>query len=615
VGFASAHDGPHWEDEPIKEWHFWPDYTLPGAAKNYPGPRPEPIKPNAPKWDEPEPSFYLGGSLPTEQYDFLLEGAEMPRGSFSIELWVTDHVNRPVGVMASIVDRSNKDARRLSFGYNSGMAFWNAPESDGLALSVEGLARSDRHAKNSPHPAFMRRWHHLMGTWDDGVVKLYHNGVLLKKAAGSEDTLFDPTTAQFSIATYLENEPYMDIGNLLHWAAVYDFAMDEAGVAEKFRQRAVLIEEARVFEDLFHYTAGPYLNAGTENSINLLWETDRPRSALVEWGESLPYDQSKRIEKADRLQVLTLSGLKPDTPYFYRVTSIAGDERIDSGPLTFRTMPEAGAPITFSVIGDTEARPHVNDQVAKQIWGERPHFNVIVGDLTDGGRNNNRFEWTHEYFLGVNQVASRIPFIAAPGNGESDLVWYQHYHNLPNGEYYYSYRVGDIEFFMLDSNMGHHDQNRPGFRAKQKAWLEQALKKSTAKWKFAGHHHPVYSSDENDYGDTYKEKSANGDVRVRDDFLELYEKYGVDMVFFGHLHSYERTWPIKNGRVDRNGVVYVQTGGAGGNLEAASPTRNWFTKRVYSGHHYVLVHVEGDTLELVSVDTEGRERDRYELVR
>jgi hypothetical protein len=164
VGFASAHDGPHWEDEPIKEWHFWPDYTLPGAAKNYPGPRPEPIKPNAPKWDEPEPSFYLGGSLPTEQYDFLLEGAEMPRGSFSIELWVTDHVNRPVGVMASIVDRSNKDARRLSFGYNSGMAFWNAPESDGLALSVEGLARSDRHAKNSPHPAFMRRWHHLMGT-------------------------------------------------------------------------------------------------------------------------------------------------------------------------------------------------------------------------------------------------------------------------------------------------------------------------------------------------------------------------------------------------------------------------------------------------------------------
>ena len=87
------------------------------------------------------------------------------------------------------------------------------------------------------------------------------------------------------------------------------------------------------------------------------------------------------------------------------------------------------------------------------------------------------------------------------------------------------------------------------------------------------------------------------------------------MVFFGHLHSYERTWPIKNGRVNRNGVVYVQTGGAGGNTEEASPTRNWFTGRVYSGYHYVLVHVEGDKLELVAVDTEGHQRDHFELVR
>ena len=75
------------------------------------------------------------------------------------------------------------------------------------------------------------------------------------------------------------------------------------------------------------------------------------------------------------------------------------------------------------------------------------------------------------------------------------------------------------------------------------------------------HHHPPYSSDENDYGDTWTGTSTRGHLRLRD-LAGLYERHGVPLVISGHIHTYERTWPIYEGRVDTDGgVTYVITGG------------------------------------------------------
>jgi 2',3'-cyclic-nucleotide 2'-phosphodiesterase (5'-nucleotidase family) len=109
-----------------------------------------------------------------------------------------------------------------------------------------------------------------------------------------------------------------------------------------------------------------------------------------------------------------------------------------------------------------------------------------------------------------------------------------------------------------------------------------------------------------------KEQSENGDMEVRNDFVDVYEKHNVDVVFFGHLHSYERTHGIKNESVNnQEGVVYVQTGGGGGNHEKASPTRNWFTRKVFSDYHYTLVNIEDNMLTITVIDAEGRMRDQF----
>src|SRR3546814_19252512 len=79
--------------------------------------------------------------------------------------------------------------------------------------------------------------------------------------------------------------------------------------------------------------------------------------------------------------------------------------------------------------------------------------------------------------------------------------------------------------------------------------------------------HAPWSSDEDDYGDTWKENSTWGDTTLRK-VIPLFEKYDVDMVFYGHLHCYERSKPLLGDKIDRdNGIVYVMCGGAGGNLE------------------------------------------------
>jgi hypothetical protein len=77
------------------------------------------------------------------------------------------------------------------------------------------------------------------------------------------------------------------------------------------------------------------------------------------------------------------------------------------------------------------------------------------------------------------------------------------------------------------------------------------------------YHHPSYSSDEDDYGDMWKGPSTHGDVRVRQ-LTPLYDRHGVDVVWNGHIHSYERTSPLRTNRaVETNGTICGVTGGGG----------------------------------------------------
>jgi hypothetical protein len=232
-----------------------------------------------------------------------------------------------------------------------------------------------------------------------------------------------------------------------------------------------------------------------------------------------------------------------------------------------------------------------------------------LGDLTDGGTQNHKHQWNLEYFAGVAGLASRIPFFPVPGNGEGDLYWYKRYHSLPGDEAPYAFRYGNAEFFMLDSNRKKREFP-PGGR--QYLWLEQRLKASTATWKFVCFHHAPYTSDEDDYGNAWASVSTKGDMEIRP-IVPLFEKYQVDIVMFGHMHIYERSRPIQENRVTEEGVVYLLAGGAGGNLEDFAPNPVVFSNKAYRGHHYCMIDIHGDELELRMHDLDGDIRDMARL--
>ena len=95
------------------------------------------------------------------------------------------------------------------------------------------------------------------------------------------------------------------------------------------------------------------------------------------------------------------------------------------------------------------------------------------------------------------------------------------------GERYYTFTPKDgVRFFALDSNY---------MDKKQIDWFENELKNSGSEWKIAFSHHPLYSS-----GDKH-----GPDVVLRDALEPLMLKYGVDVVFAGHEHFYERIKPQK----------------------------------------------------------------------
>ncbi|WP_084653104.1 metallophosphoesterase [Edaphosphingomonas haloaromaticamans] len=579
--------------QPLAEWTFELDNALPRRAD----PAPKRETPPLPLISTELARPTLSGMRATER---RMLDAEQHGEAFTVELWLLDHVNQRIG---ALID-SGQPRPDWALGYISGEALFGPVRADGMPL-----------LKAETGEGYKRRWHHVVGVRDGARWTLYVDGVVKGQAELPANAVSD---ASLQLSGFFEAERFMRLDDLVRAAAIYGRALSAAEVKDAFDRRTRLVEEGWLTDKGLHFTQPPYLNTPTTTSIELSWETNRPVATTVEWGETADALQSRQIPRdGKRIGGLRLDGLKVDTPYFYRVTGVdtQGNE-VRSGLLSFRTAPPPGVPFTMAISADTEARTHINRRMSALIWEERPNVLLLAGDLTDGGSLERRFEWTHEYFAGMGPLFGRVPVIAAPGNGESELHWFRHYHRQPGDEAFFNIRYGDAEIFVIDSNLEDREKREPGFRARQRAWLDQALASSTAKWKIAMHHHALRSTDEDDYGDSWTGVSHGGDPVVTAELEPIYEKHSVNLVIVGHLHTYERSWPIRGGKIDMaNGITYVQVGGMGGNLEDFQPTKPGFNRKTFRDHHYLMLRGAGDRLEAEAIDADGHLRDAFTITK
>ena len=360
----------------------------------------------------------------------------------------------------------------------------------------------------------------------------------------------------------------------------------------------------------------PYLQFATQNSIYVLWETTAPATTVVEYGRALEMAESpnlsQRIELDGQrlLHEVQLPDLATSTKYLYRVRSrTATGQEIISPVYTFNTAVATDGAYFFALVGDTQFNtktPWAWGAVAEQVWKDRPHFIIHAGDIVDVGTR--KTDWTEHFFPDGHLVMSRFPMYTVLGNHEQDAQFYYDYMVNPAPEYYYTFHYGNAQFFMIDTNRDVSEGSE------QYDWLEWALAQSDATWKFVVHHHPPYSSEENDHGDTHIGASTHH-THARN-LVPLYEAYGVDFCLFGHTHVYERTWPIFENTVnEENGVIYINSGGAGGSLEDFDPVRSWFTQELEAVHHYCTFAIFDHTLMFKAIDHDGRLFDTFQMTK
>ena len=554
-----------------------------------------------------------GGGVELSEKDLLVIAEDLgdardllPIREMTVSAWVSVVQPRQWGgVLGCIQDNDDAetgwvlgyDNRRFTFG----LATEGADDGNGLMTYVKG---------NTPYEE--GRMYHVVGTYDGEVARLFVNGKLDGQSTAQSGDLLYPKAAPFTLGSYKDdNEFHPHVGRLMD-VRLYDMAADGGWVSHQFdhhSQRArlpVRIPPEKPISDELDWQVPPFLQYATGDSIRIVFETTRPVTGVVRYGETAEFTYEKAIGKPLMLGEVVLDGLRPDEPYFYQVVlTDDGGQEIRTDVMSFQAAAPRGTPIAFAILSDTQDNPVVSSRLSEHIWEQRPGFLVHPGDLT--GTGSLKGDWTEEFFPGMNGLLGRVTMYPVLGNHEQDARHYYKYMSLPAPEYYYSFSQGDADFFMIDTNRN----VSPG--SEQYEWLDGALAGSDAKWKFVVHHHPPYSSDENDYGDTWKGRGTRGDLRARK-LTTLYDRHGVDLVLNGHIHSYERTWPISGGRVvDDGGVVYTITGGGGGGLETPGPSRPSFNNTVRRGHHYCMVRLNGDTLEFFAYDLDNRLFDHMRI--
>ena len=248
-------------------------------------------------------------------------------------------------------------------------------------------------------------------------------------------------------------------------------------------------------------------------------------------------------------------------------------------------LPNKKGTVKFAVIGDNGTGDKEQYQIGEEMarWQTALPFDFVImlGDNIYGSQNPRDFVRKFEEPYKV-LLQRDVKFYAALGNHDNQENRFYKPWNM-NGERFYTYKKDQVRFFVLDTD--YLDQP-------QRQWIERQLQESTDDWKIAYFHHPLYSS-----------AAAHGSQTDLQLILEpLFVKHGVNVVFQGHDHVYERIKPQKG--------IYYFVEGSSGKLRPGDLRKTGLTEVGNDREQsFMLVEVDDDELHFQAISRAGRTID------
>jgi hypothetical protein len=318
-----------------------------------------------------------------------------------------------------------------------------------------------------------------------------------------------------------------------------------------------------------------------KNPRIMLGTLDGKLDRIVEAKESRYTDaKSGQIVYAYHAQI---GGLQADAAYLYGALHDGAVPEFG----TFRTAPRGRAKFVFTSFGDqatpTAARKYeppegvkvgnapvvyVNDNLGSPAASDtvlgverlQPLFHLLNGDLCYANLAEDRVRTWWDFWENNSRSARKRPWMPAAGNHENELgngpigyQAYQTYFALPEAGgqtdatrgLWYAFTVGAVRVVSLANDDivyqdGGNSYVRGYSQGAQKAWLEKELAAARGDrnidWVVVCMHQVAIST---------VDKFNGADLGIREEWVPLFDKYGVDLVVCGHEHHYERSHPIR----------------------------------------------------------------------
>lgn len=361
-------------------------------------------------------------------------------------------------------------------------------------------------------------------------------------------------------------------------------------------------------ELLANFPRGPFIQNTSSNRTDVIWKTARPADSVVEFG---PTEALGRViaDPAPKMNHgLTLTGLEPDTKYFYRVRSTAEGQTASSPLLSFRTFKMHG-PLTFMALADSGQGTLAQYHIAAVIERAAPDLVLHAGDVI------------YPYFLPhladtkclslYGPHMRSTPYFFAFGNHDlhaGDAHWLAAF-SLPTNhvtgtEHFYSFDHGDAHFAVLFLPTFDLLPFRVG--DPQYAWLAADLAAASKPWKIIVGHLPLQSSSAH-RRDDYDRNGVPDRTELKDALLPLAAQHGVQLILAGHEHVYERFNPT-------NGVYTVTTGGGGAVLYGLTEL-DVASAQFWARHHAVRVSIAGELMRVEALGEAGEVFDSITIYR